>query len=888
MVDRSAMVPRRQLLQAAAASGVALALATGPEAAAGSVRVGPASPFARDQLFDGDWRFFLGDVPQAKDPAFDDSAWRKLDLPHDWSIEDRPGAPRTTDPWVPPVALWNTGGHPKDALPVSPELPIIMASVPPASPGGPPHKVGPFDTDATAFGWGTGWTVSGIGWYRKRFAMTDLSPGEQVEIRFDGAYMVTEAWINGVALGRNVNGYLGFVFDLTPHLRTDGPNILAVRVANVGETARWYSGSGIYRHVWLSRTGSVRVPWSGIAITTPVVSPTAAMVQVDLEVENRSRVTRQVECRVELRNGVGHVVASARKAITLAAAQTAKIDFELEVRHPALWSPDMPNLHHADIVMVCDSSISDRVRVRFGIRTLSVSPTTGFQVNGKTFQMQGACLHHDHGILGAVAIDRAERRKIETMKANGFNAIRCSHNPPSPHFLEVCDELGMIVMVEAFDMWELPKLMKDAYHVYFKDHWRADLANMVRRDRNHASVAFWSIGNEISEAVLPRGVEIAGEMRAVIRAEDKSRFITQALTASYAGKKGEGARAQLDVTSYNYSFNAVDKDHATYPELTFLTTETHSGDAYDIRQIMERNPAYMGEFVWTGMDYVGEVGSGSSRLRSDTAPPDGEKKIIFGMDVSMLNFYVWDYPAYQAGSGEIDLIGLKKPPSVYRDVVWGRHKLALFTQRPVPPGFHEEQTAWGWPDLLESWTWPEGNTAPIEVHLYSGAEEVVLLLNGLEVGRKRMAPADKMKALFKVPYQPGSLIAVAYSSGREIARRTLETVGAPTTLRLRAERNRIKGSAADLAYVFAEVCDARGRLVPDAAVPLTFTVAGKAMLRAAGSANPYGIESFQDGATRSFHGTALAIVQPTGRRGEALVDVSSAGLRGASLSIQLS
>ncbi|TVV72766.1 glycoside hydrolase family 2 TIM barrel-domain containing protein [Sphingomonas solaris] len=875
MTTERTSLHRRQMLQATAAGGAALALVGGTPALAKAPAA--AKGPTRDLPFDDDWRFFLGDTAQAQRPEFDDGGWRKLDLPHDWSIEDRPGAPQSTDPWVPPVALWNPGPHPKGAPVVSPEVPIVMASVPPLAPGGPPHKVGPFDVAESAFGWGTGWTVGGIGWYRKSFTLTDLVPGEQVEVRFDGAYMIAEAWINGVSLGRNVNGYLGFVFDLTPHLRAHLPNVLAVRVSNVGETARWYSGSGLYRHVWLSRTGTVRVPYSGVAITTPTVDAASATVLFGIELENRAGMPQTAEYRINIRDARDRVVASAAKSV-LVTAKGGRIDAELDVARPALWSPGTPNLHRADITLTSDGRVTDRISQRFGIRTIGVSPRAGFQVNGKTYQLQGACVHHDHGMLGAVAIDRAERRKVGLLKANGFNAIRCAHNPPSPYFLDVCDELGMIVMDEAFDVWEKPKLMKDYYNNYFIDHWREDLANTIRRDRNHPSIAFWSIGNEIFEAVSPRGVELATQMRAVVREQDMSRFITQALTASYLGEKGKAARAQLDVTSYNYSFNAVEKDHATYPDLTFLTTETHSADAYDIWDHMQRNPAYMGEFLWTGVDYIGEVGVGSSRLRSNTAPPDNEKKIIFGMDVSLLNFYVWDYPAYLAGAGEIDVIGLKRPPSLYRDVVWGRNPLSLVVQRPVPAGFHEDQTAWGWPDLLESWTWPEGNSDPMSVHIYTSGDEVALLLNGREVGRKALAPIDKRKVQLEVPYQPGTLTAVSYTSGKEIARRTLETVGAPARLRLRAEREAVPGIATELVYVHAEVLDAKGRLVPDAAVPLTFLVDGRARLRAAGSANPYGIESFQDNRTRTFHGTALAILQPTGQRGEATVRVSSPGL----------
>ena len=886
MIENRTSMPRRRLLQAAA-GGAALTLAQGASALAGHAITGVSDGPMRDIPFDDDWRFFLGDAPHADQAVFDDSRWHRLDLPHDWSIEDRPGARKTTEPWEPPVALWNPGPHPHDAPIVSPEVPIVMASVPPASPNGPPHKVGPFDTDATAFGWGTGWTVGGVGWYRKHFALTDLPPGEQVEIRFDGAFLITEAWVNGVSLGRNVNGYMGFAFDLSPYLHSDGANVLAVRVANIGETARWYSGSGLYRHVWLSRTGPVRVPLYGVAITTPVARPDRARVAVGVEIENRGKSAKTVECGIALIDAEGRTVATTIKSIPLAAGQAGRLDADLSVDRPALWSPDTPVLHRAVITLKTDGKVTDRLSQRFGIRTLRVSPKTGFQVNGKTYQLRGVCLHHDNGILGAAAIDRAERRKVEIMKANGFNAIRCSHNPQSPHFLDACDDLGMIVIDEAFDVWEKPKLLKDAYQVYFDDHWRHDLAAMVRRDRCHPSVAFWSIGNEIAEAISPRGVELATQMRAVIRELDTTRFITQAITASFAGAKGEAARAQLDVTSYNYSFNAVTKDHETYPDLTFTTTETHSADCFDIRQHMDSDPAYMGEFVWTGMDYIGEVGSGSSRLRSDTAPPDNEKKIIFGMDVSMLNFYVWDYPAYQSGSGDIDLLGQKKPASFYRDVVWDRSKLALFVHRPLPAGYHEALTAWGWPDELASWTWPEGQATPMTVRAYSSGDEVALLLDAKEIARKSLAPGDKRKIEFTVPYRPGRLDAVAFARGKEIGRTALETVGSPAMLRLRAERTTISGARGNLAYVFAEVSDAQGRLVPDAAVPLEFTVQGPLRLRAAGSANPYGIESFQDSATRSFHGTALAIFEPTGRRGEATVKVFSPRLKSGSLSIRV-
>ena len=347
----------------------------------------------RNIPFDGDWRFHLGDPGHAQDAGFDDSGWRSLSLPHDWSIEDRAGAPKTADPWVPPLALWNTGDHPDDAQPVSPEVPIVMASVHPSTPGGPPRKVGPFDADQTAFGWGTGWTVGGTGWYRKRFSLTDLAPGEQVEIRFDGAFLITDVWLNGVWLGRNVNGYLGFVFDLTPHLRKDGLNVLAVRVANEGETARWYSGSGLYRHVWLNRTGMVRMRDSGLAITTISANPSEAIVEFVIEIENRSNDAAAVDCEISIPGAHGGATIRVTQSLSLAAQSQDPIKLVASVKSPALWSPDSPALYVAEITLKSGGRIADRFNARFGIRTLHVSSERGLRSTARRTRFKAlACI----------------------------------------------------------------------------------------------------------------------------------------------------------------------------------------------------------------------------------------------------------------------------------------------------------------------------------------------------------------------------------------------------------------------------------------------------------------------------------------------------------------
>jgi beta-galactosidase len=844
-----------------------------------------ASVVQRDMQFDRGWKFLLGDRPGAHLPEFDDGDLRDLDLPHDWSFEDRPGAVKEAGTWTPPASRWNPIERTKPRAEITAGGPIELALVPPAGPNSPPRPIGPFDPANTSMGWGVAWTVGGVGWYRKRFAATDLLPGQQVELRFDGIYMVSEVWVNGISVGRNLNGYLGFVCDLTPHLHRDGPNVVAVRVANEGNNARWYSGSGIYRHVWLSKTGAVRIPYGGVATATRAINGTAATIAVSAEVENRGSGDRSVRCDIVIRDAQGRAVATTTRPVELSGKSSGRIDAEMAVSNARLWSPETPDLYEAEITVHADSGVSDLFSQRFGIRVLSVSPETGFQINGKTYKLRGACIHHDNGILGAAAFDLAERRKVEILKANGFNAIRTSHNPFSPAFLDVCDELGMIVMGETFDFWEKPKFWKEGPEVYFKVNWRKDLVAMIRRDRNRPSIAFWCIGNEIPEAGSPRGVELAGEMRDTVRCIDATRFITNALLTSNAGKVGEGARSKLDVIGYNYQHEEISKDHETYPHLIFISTESYPRDANDIWRKVERNSWYIGDFVWTALEYLGEVGVASSRLQPiDPAVPMTARSSAPYRDGDI---FQWDYPAYQPGCGDIDLIGRKRPPSFYRDVVWRRSKLELFVQRPTPAGKRELLSTWGWPDELASWTWAGQEGSAVVVRAYTSGDEVRLILNGAEVARKSVGPSDQITAAFQIDYKPGELIAVAYDRGREIARKSLVTTGAPARIRLSAEQERIGGQPGELAYVFADILDAAGRPVADAQVPVNFSAQGAARLLCAGSANPFGVESFQDATTLTYQGTALAIFAPTKVRGDAVIAVSGPGGLGDRLTIRV-
>lgn len=821
-------------------------------------------------LFDDGWLFWRGDLQGGEQPAFDDRGWQAVHLPHDWSIEDRPGAPKTTGDWTPPAALWTTRRAPRTAANflTGYENPLVE---------GAPLKVGPFDLSASApMAMARAATVGGIGWYRKAFIAPALGDGERIQIQFDGAYSESEVWLNGVKLGSNVYGFGAFSFDMTPHIRPGQRNVLAVRVVNVGNTARWYTGSGINRHVWMSVTGPVRIaPW-GVAVSTPSVSAASAQVQVDVELENHLATPAFAQVAVELRDARGRSIGRGRAQASLPAGGKGAAQATISLARPKLWSLDEPNLYTAEVSVTSGGGATDHAATRFGVRTIAVSAQDGLRINGQQVKLKGACIHSDHGIIGTASFDGAERRKAGLLKKFGYNAVRLGHHMFPQAFLDACDELGLIVVGEVFDMWEEAKTPGD-YSKHFKANWRGDMTRMIRQDRNHPSIIFWSIGNEIPEREKPRGAEIAAQLRELVLSLDRSRPITAGINGP-TGKKGEITRRSVDVVGYNYQLKDHLKDHADYPDMIIMSTEQYATDIHDGWRMTQANSWMLGEFVWSGIDYLGEVGVGGTDLRPATEKLDWKAFAIF----------LWDYPAFISGCGEIDILGLRKPQGLYRDVLWGNSALELLVQRPTPDGMVERRGPWSWHDELESWTWPGREGKPMTVRAYTSGDEVRLLLNGREVGRKPVAtPTDELIASFELPYETGELVAVAYRGGQEIARKQLETVGAPVQLRLRAERPRLAASPNDLGYVFAEVLDAQGRMVPDAQVPLTFSLEGQGTIKATGSANPRGIKSFTDPRTLTFHGTALAIIQPGNEAGPATVRVASPGVKGGTLVLRI-
>lgn len=790
------------------------------------------------QSFDADWLFHRGDSPGAEQAVFDDANWRKLDVPHDWSIEDLPLASPSP-----------TNAKDPAAFPV----------------------VGPFSPES-AGGPATGHTVGGIGWYRKHFALGAASVGKLVSLLFDGVYMDSDVWLNGHHVGNQPYGYTAFSYDLTPFLRPAGAdNVLAVRVRNLGKNSRWYSGSGIYRHVTLTQTGPLHFAHWGVAVTTPQVTKELATVRISTTLTNAGTSESTVLVRVKLFGPTGRALPGVETATQVARGGGAEIPLSLPVKSPPLWSPAAPKLCRAELQLLAGGEVVDQTTVTFGVREIKFSAEHGFTLNGAPMELRGACLHHDNGPLGAAAIARAEERRVELMKAQGYNAIRASHNPPSAAFLDACDRLGMLVMDEAFDCWEKGK-NPDDYGKYFQDWWQRDLTAMILRDRNHPSVIMWSIGNEIPQRADPAGYVIAKNLTDEVRRLDPTRPVTEAI-CNFWDQKGrpwsdtETAFTFLDVGGYNYEFGKYQPDHVKFPQRIMVGTESYPRQIFNYWRVVEKYPWVIGDFVWTGMDYLGESGCGHTRLDNEPAK------------------YGRDWPWFNAYCGDLDLCGFKKPQSFYRDVLWGQSRLEMMVHRPLPPGRSERLSDWGWPDELPSWTWlgEEGNT--MKVAIYSSCDTVRLELNHRAVATQSLLESDRLTAKFEVPYQPGELRAVGLLKGKVVATKTLRTAGPAAKIRLVADRKTIRTDRDDLSYVTVEITDARGNRLPDASVPVRFSVSGAGELAAVGSGSPNRPESFRGPVRTTFQGRALAILRPTGAPGKIKLRAEADGLAGSEITV---
>ena len=746
----------------------------------------------------------------------------------------------------------------------------------------------------------SGYLVGGIGWYRKSFTINEADKNKIAYLQFDGVYMNSDVWLNGKHLGSHPNGYTPFYFDITSFLNPAGkPNVVAVRVNNEGLNSRWYSGSGIDRHVWLTIVDPVHVNVSGgIYITTPTATENAAEVKIVTSLINSGGKSENLILETQLFDPTGKLAGSARNNSSLAANATLELVQNIKIEKPALWSVDNPNLYQAKVLVIKNKNTVDIRNTSFGIRSIKVDAQNGLMINGKNLDMIGGCYHHDNGPLGAASIDRAEERKIEILKKAGFNAIRTSHNPPSPALLDACDRLGMVVIDEIFDMWERSKKKQD-YSLFFKEWWKKDIRSWIERDRNHPSVIFWSIGNEIREASDTSGLRIAKNLTTEVRKLDPTRPVTEAMVGSGRPAWNDMAphMALLDVVGYNYAWAVYESDHIKYPNRIMMGTETHPNKAFENWTLVKKLPYVIGYFVWTATDNLGEAAVGLAQIRDTgtvarvtppanaagppanvTGPPAGGGGGGF--------FRADSWPVYTNYQGDLDLIGTRKVPSYYQYVVWGKSKVEIFVHRPIPKGKREIVSPWGFPDELKSWNWKGHEGEKFQVHVYTRSQLVKLELNGKIVGEQSVDQEKSITATFEVPYEPGTLIARCYDNGKETASQILKTTGKPVAIRLIADRADIKADRNDLSYVMTEIIDAAGNVVPDADdIMVNFEISGKGKVAGVGNGNPADMSSFQQPRKKAYQGICLAIIRPETTPGKINIRATAEGLKEASLVI---
>ncbi|HEY3594645.1 MAG TPA: beta-galactosidase GalB [Polyangiaceae bacterium] len=797
-------------------------------------RDGSAPPRARTS-FDQAWRFFKGDVAGGERADLDDSEWRALDVPHDWIIEEP--FDRKYNP--------HTGGLP----------------------------------------------IAGVGWYRKHLRNVPIV-GRRYSIEFDGAMANARVFLNGREIGARPYGYIGFAFDLTPDLRFGGAdNVIAVRLQSEEESSRWYPGAGLYRHVWLVETGDIHVARFGTFVTTPTVSDESARVVVRTDLQNHRTTAAGVTLDTAIVDASGETVARTSTARSVVATSIDRSETSLDVPRPHRWDVDDPYLYSAVSEIREGERVVDRYVTPFGVRTIGIDKARGFLLNGRQQKLRGVCMHHDLGALGSAVNDRAVERQLRIMKEMGANAIRTSHNPPAPEVLDWCDRLGLLVMDEAFDMWRKPKV-KNGYAKLFDQWAETDLRDMIRRDRNHPSVVLYSIGNEIGEQTEPDGWKIAQNLTHICHDEDPTRKVTAAFNQADEAIQNKLAD-QVDVPGFNYQAHNYQRFLTDHPDWVIVGSETNSSvssrgvyhlpielypkhpslqlSSYDIIaptwgympdvefDVQERLPNVLGEFVWTGFDYIGEP-----------TPYFWER---YGP-----KFDAPDWPARSSYFGIVDLAGFPKDRYFLYQSVWS-----------TKPMVH----------LLPHWNWAGREGQPIPVMVYTNAESVELFLNGRSLGKKRKGDepvilptwdnishdhkfASKYRLLWQVPYEPGALRAVASTGGQTVATTEMHTAGPPARIRVTPDRTELRADGQDLAFLEVRVEDKNGNLCPLADNLVRFAVEGAGSVAGVDNGNAATVEPFQAKERHAFGGLALLIVRPKRDPSGSIRVVSSAdGLESA-------
>lgn len=782
------------------------------------------------ELFTKNWKFTLDSTTSNEGKNVNDALWRTLNLPHDWSIEL------------------------------------------------------PFDSTSPT-GTGGGALRGGIGWYRKTFTVPSSSKGKNVFIDFDGVYMNSEMWINDHYLGKRPNGFISFRYDLTPYLKYgDEKNVIVVKVDNSHQpNSRWYSGSGIYRNVWLVTTNKIYVDHWGTFITTPRANQRDAKVIINTKVGNNSGSNAPVIIKTEIFDPSSKLVASMPSwRSNINTDNSIQASQQINIQNPQLWSVDHPQLYKAVTHVIANGKETDTYTTAFGIRFFNFDEHEGFSLNGEPLKINGVCDHHDLGALGAAINKRALQRQLEILKAMGCNAIRTSHNPPAPELLDLCDEMGFIVMDEAFDMWKKPKNTYD-YHLYWDEWHKKDLQDQVLRDRNHPSVFIWSIGNEIPEQWAGKNNEdtsgraIARELASIVRSLDTTRPVTSALNNPYPNNEIIQSGA-LDLIGYNYHHQDYSKFPQTFPGQRFIATETVSAletrgvylmpsdsirrwperwdkpfnegmpgltsSSYDnvstpwgstheeTWKLIKKYKFLSGQFIWTGFDYLGEP-----------TP------------------YPW--PARSSYFGIIDLAGFPKDIYYMYQSEW--------TNKPV---LH----------ILPHWNWKQGDTVDVWAY-YNNADEVELFLNGKSLGIRKKQGND-LHVMWRAVFEPGTLKAVSRKDGKIVLTKEIKTAGAPAKLLLSADRKTIKADAVDLSFITVRIVDKDGNIVPNADNEIQFSVDDNGTIVGVDNGSETSLESFKADHHKAYNGLCLLIVQSKEKAENIHITASSQGLQGAAMEVE--
>jgi beta-galactosidase len=767
-----------------------------------------AQPSRITSSFDRDWFFLKADAPGAEKYEFSDSAWRKLDVPHDWSIE------------------------------------------------------GPVD-EKNPTGQGGGFLPSGVGWYRKHFMVSSDLRDRSVFIEFDGVMANSDVWVNGFHLGGRPYGYISFSYDLTAHINFGKDNVIAVRADTSKQPAsRWYTGAGIYRHVRLVIKQAAHIPEWGAFVSTPKVSDKEAVVKVTAEVLNQSARPTQVSLQVDLIAPNGRSISAGKesgRSISLEPNQTATLELETVVTNPQLWNVGNGVIYRAVAKIRANGKTIDEENIPFGIREFHFDPATGFWLNGKSFKIKGACLHHDGGAFGAAVPLAVWEHRLNELRKLGVNAIRTAHNPPAPDFLDLTDRMGFIVMDEMFDQWTVAKNPFD-YHLNFNEWSKIDLRDTVRRDRNHPSVIIYSAGNEIHDTP---NVELAKTiLRGLVEEfhrNDPTRPVTQALFRPNVSHDYDNGLADLlDVVGQNYREQEILAAYRQKPTRKILGTE----NTHELVQwlAMRDHPEYSGQFIWSAVDYLGEAGR---------------------------------YPRIANNSGLLYKTGAPKPIAFQRQSWWSDTPMVYITRRvartplaPTDPGYNpiDERR----PQVLYS-DWTPKNRAPHEenVEVYSNCEEVELFLNGKSLGRQSR-PKDDSPRAWKVNFASGILKAVGMNAGKLAASYELRTAGSPSSLRLAPDKSSIVNAWDDVVFVNVLVLDEQGNVVPDADNLIDFKVDGAGFVAAVDSANSNSHEPYQATQRQAFQGICLALIKANAAGGKIKVTASSPNLRSASIELNVS